>query len=110
MAGRCTRPRRRDRTPGFPPRSRTARARRSRRRACLRPSRASRPTIPSVNRIYRHAEEIPRTALGADVARLRRIDLDLAPKAQDPHVDRAGEEFVVVEPREVEELVARQDA
>src|SRR5687767_6870927 len=43
----------------------------------------------SVHRLHRHAEEIAGAALGLDVARLRRVFLDLAAQAHDLHVDRA---------------------
>src|SRR5919197_3920397 len=63
-----------------------------------------------IDGFYRDAEDVARTALGLDVARLGRIALDLAPQAQDLDVDRAVVDLVVVQPREVEELVARKDA
>src|SRR5688500_8819389 len=58
----------------------------------------------------RYAEEIAGAALGADVARLGGVFLDLAAQAHDLHVDRAVVDLVVVQPRKVEQLVAREDA
>jgi tripartite-type tricarboxylate transporter receptor subunit TctC len=63
----------------------------------------------SVDRLDRDAEQVSGAALGPDIARLRRIALDLAAQAQDLHVDGAVVDLVVVQPRQVEELVAGQD-
>src|ERR1700741_3967113 len=62
------------------------------------------------NDIHRRAENIARAALGLDELRARRVGLDLAPQAQDRDVDRAVVDLRVVHAREVEQLVAAQDA
>jgi hypothetical protein len=49
-------------------------------------------------------------ALGTDIARLRRIDLRLAPQPQDLGVDRAVVYVIVVQARHVQKLIARQNA
>src|SRR5256885_4172197 len=51
-----------------------------------------------------------RAAFGPDVARLRGIDLELAPQAHDLRVDGSVVDIVAVQPRHVDELVARQNA
>src|SRR5581483_1769611 len=63
----------------------------------------------SVHGFDRDAENVACAALGLDVARVARIALDLASQAQDLHVDRAVEHLVVVQAREVEQLVAREN-
>src|SRR2546425_6787316 len=56
------------------------------------------------------AEQVTGAPFRADVARLRRILLDLAAQSHDLHVHRAVVDLVVVKPRQVEELVARENA
>src|SRR5262249_24843931 len=53
---------------------------------------------------------VPYAALGDDEAGMRRVGLDLAPQAQDLHVDGAVVDLGVVQAREVQELLAREDA
>jgi hypothetical protein len=59
-----------------------------------------RPRTPTslVHGLYGDVEYVTDAALGADVARLGRIRLDLAAQAQDLHVDRAVVHVVVVQP------------
>src|SRR5438128_11881609 len=64
----------------------------------------------SIQRLDRRHEDVAGPALGDDELRARRIDLDLAAQAHDLHVDRAVVHLRVVQPREVQELVARQHA
>src|SRR6266850_1627852 len=68
------------------------------------------PERQSVDDFDRDAEQVPRAALGADVARSRRVGLKLAPKPQDLRVDRSVVDVVAVQPLQVEELVSRKDA
>src|SRR5882672_5214412 len=63
-----------------------------------------------VDGVDRHAEGVARAALGLDVARLGRVLLDLAAQAHHLDVDRAAVDLVIVQPREIEQLVAREDA
>src|SRR5882762_2999792 len=68
------------------------------------------PGRQSVDDFDRDAEQVPRAALGADVARSRRVGLELAPQPQDLRVDRSVVDVVAVQARQVEELVARKNA
>src|SRR5258708_39827136 len=63
-----------------------------------------------INRIHVDAEYVAVAALGADVLRLGRIRLDLAPEPHDLDVDGAVVDFVVVQPRKVQQLVPVEDA
>src|SRR5258706_1754149 len=56
----------------------------------------------------RHGEDVAGAALGGDVLRAHRIVLDLAPEPEDLPVDRAIEDLGAVQPRQVEQLLARQ--
>src|SRR5260370_14534436 len=58
----------------------------------------------------RHAEDVAHAALGADVLRPGRVGLDLPPQPEDLHVDRAVVDLRAVEPREIEQLLAREHA
>jgi hypothetical protein len=64
----------------------------------------------SVDNFNRHAEHVPRAALGKDVARVRRIGLELVSQPHDLCIDRTVVDVVVVQTGHVEELVARKDA
>ena len=68
-----------------------------------------RPDGTSIHRLDGNAEHISRAAFGPDVARLRETGLELAPQAHDLCVDGSVVDIVVVQPRHVEELVARQN-
>src|SRR5216684_775628 len=56
----------------------------------------------------RHAEDVAHAALGADVLRPGRVGLDLPPQPEDLHVDRAVVDLGAVEPRQIEQLLARE--
>ena len=54
----------------------------------------------------RRVEDVTRAALGADIARFRRIRLEHAPQPHDLRVDRFDVYVVAVKPRPLEQLVA----
>ena len=60
--------------------------------------------------LHLRREHVAGAALGTDQLRRRGIDLDLATQAQDLHIDRAVVDLLAVQPRHLEELVARQHA
>src|SRR5262245_8231664 len=72
------------------------------------PSRGGRPR--SIHDLDRDIEHVTGAALGPDVRGPLGIRLDLAPQPEDLHVDRAVVDLRAVEPREVEQLIAREDA
>src|SRR5258706_14788777 len=57
-----------------------------------------------IERVDRHAKDIAGAALGLDVLRLRRVQLDLAPQPQNLHVDGAIVNLVAIPPLEIEQL------
>src|SRR5262249_14933275 len=59
----------------------------------------------SVNSLDRHAEDVTRVALGADIARFRRIQLELTPQPHDLHIDRSVVYVVTVKARHIEQLI-----
>src|SRR5258707_7192539 len=61
-----------------------------------------------IERVDRHAKDIAGAALGLDVLRLRRVQLDLAPQPQNLHVDGAIVNLGAIPPREIEQLLARE--
>src|SRR5512134_1785140 len=61
-------------------------------------------------RLHGNAEHVTDAALGADIAGVALLGLDLAAEPHDLDVDRAVVHLVVVEPREIEQLVAAEDA
>src|SRR5258706_29891 len=63
---------------------------------------------PSAEHFDRRAEHIPCAALGPDVLRLGRVRLDLAPQPEDLHVDRTIVNLSTMQPRKIEQLLARQ--
>src|SRR6266446_10809642 len=65
-------------------------------------------TKQSAERLDGYAEDIAGAALGPDVLRLRRVRLDLAPQPEDLHIDRAIVNLGAIQPREIEQLLARQ--
>src|SRR6266850_5567742 len=71
---------------------------------------ASGPGGRSVDSVNPYAKHVPRAALGKDVARIRRIGLELAPQPHDLRVDRTVVDVVAVQAGHVEELVARKNA
>jgi enoyl-CoA hydratase/isomerase-like protein len=60
----------------------------------------------SVEGLDRRVEDVTRTALGADIARFRRIRLEHAPQPHDLRVDRFDVYVVAVKPRPLEQLMA----
>src|ERR1700730_16013082 len=70
----------------------------------------ARPARRSIDDVDPGVEDIPRAALGADVARFRRIALELAPQPQNLRIDRTVVDVVAVQARHVEKLIARQHA
>src|SRR6185436_16322253 len=56
---------------------------------------------------HRRSEDVTQPALGADVARVLRVRLDLAARAQDQHVDAAVEHLGLQAARVLQQLVAR---
>src|SRR6185503_8543160 len=68
------------------------------------------PAAGLPHRVDRGVEHVADAALGDDEARVRGVGLDLAPQAQDLHVDRAVVDLGVVQARKVEKLFAREDA
>jgi hypothetical protein len=64
----------------------------------------------SVDDFDRDAEHITGTALGADVAWLRRIRFELAPQSNDLHVDRSVIHVIVMQARHVEKLIPGKNA
>src|SRR6266550_191807 len=69
-----------------------------------------RPDGTSINGLDGNAEHVSRAAFGPDVLRLRGTGLELAPQAHDLLVDGSVVDIVAVQPRHVDELVARQNA
>src|SRR6266550_1849762 len=69
-----------------------------------------RPAETSIHRLDGHAEDVSRAAFGPDVLQLRGTGLELAPQAHDLRVDGSVVDIVAVQPRHVDELVARQNA
>src|SRR6266850_6046677 len=65
-------------------------------------------SILSMQHFDRHAEDVAGAALGLDVLRLDRVRLDLAPQPEDLPVDRAIVDLGAVQPRKIEQLLARQ--
>ena len=65
---------------------------------------------PSVHGLDRGRETIAGTAFGDYQLRLRRVDLYLAPQAQDLYVDGAVVDFIIVAPAHFDQLIARHDA
>ena len=61
-----------------------------------------------MQRLYPHVEQITGAALRPDVLRLARIGLDLAPQPEDLDIDGAVVHLGAMEPREVEQLLARE--
>src|SRR5688572_6311894 len=61
------------------------------------------------DRLDRRGEDVPRAAFGAYKRRLALIWLDLLAKPADLNVDGSIVDFVVMQPRQAEELVARED-
>src|SRR6266850_4045076 len=57
---------------------------------------ASGPGGRSVDSVNPYAKHIPRAALGKDVARIRRIGLELAPQPHDLRVDRTVVDVIAV--------------
>ena len=51
----------------------------------------------SIDNLNRNAKHVPRAALGTDVARFRRIGLELAPQPQDLRVDRSVVDVIAVQ-------------
>jgi hypothetical protein len=68
------------------------------------------PRNRSVDYVDPCAEDIPCAALGTDVARFRRIALQLAPQPQYLRVNRAVVDVIAVQARHVQKLIARQNA
>src|SRR5882672_9254332 len=64
----------------------------------------------SVDNFNRHAKHVSGAALGKDVARVRRIGLELVSQPHDLRIDRTVVDVVAVQAGQVEELVARKDA
>ena len=58
--------------------------------------------------LYGRCENISRAALGADELGPRGVRLELLPQASHLHVDRTVVDLVVVQAREVEQLITRE--
>src|SRR5262245_65461196 len=63
-----------------------------------------------IDGLDRNAEDVTHAALGADVARSSRVELDLAAQAHDLHVDGTVVHLIAVQPREIQQLIAAEDA
>src|SRR5580765_6360857 len=64
----------------------------------------------SAHGLDHRGEDVSGAPLRADELRLRALRLDLAAQAADLHVDRAVVDLVVVQARQLEQLLARQHA
>src|SRR5258706_8291155 len=68
------------------------------------------PGSQSVDSFNHYAEHVPRASFGKDVARFRRIGLQLVSQPHDLSVDRTVVDVVAMQAGHVEELIARKDA
>src|SRR4030095_5778731 len=63
----------------------------------------------SAEDVDRHVEDVSRAPLSLDVFGMRWIRLDLASQPENLDVDGAVVDFGAIEPRQVEQLIPRQD-